>query len=437
MMNPELLRGISATWSLFHILILFIMLYRSRFPQRKTIILTIVGMLPLIVLNVGGLAVLGVDQMGRIMIFSCTLPSLIFFYWISRDKKWRFLFTFCLADTAAYWLLGVTNLLDFYLGGGKCVIMLVSRLLLFPVAEWLAFRYLRRPYIELQDSVSKGWGLFALMSAFYYVLLNMALNQPTAVTSRPEAVPVTVMILVLMPLTYATIFASLYRQLLLYRKQQEELIWKEQNIQLEARLENQQNIRKLKHDMKAHSIALSGLLSAGKIEEAQEYMQNMVNDYERETSQQQFCVNPYLNSIFSHYAQKFERAGVVQKLDLQIGEEDLPFMELCQIISNGLENAWNAVEQLPRGQREVSVQLRYSREYLMIRMKNRCSPELFVEKGSLPPSSRGGSEHGFGLRTIQDAARRLGGEMICYTQEGYFLLDVMIKTDRKEMPLSA
>lgn len=437
MMNPELLRGISATWSLFHILILFIILYRSRFPQRKTIILTIVGMLPLIVLNVGGLAVLGVDQMGRIMIFSCTLPSLIFFYWISRDKKWRFLFTFCLADTAAYWLLGVTNLLDFYLGGGKCVIMLVSRLLLFPVAEWLAFRYLRRPYIELQDSVSKGWGLFALMSAFYYVLLNMALNQPTAVTSRPEAVPVTVMILVLMPLTYATIFASLYRQLLLYRKQQEELIWKEQNIQLEARLENQQNIRKLKHDMKAHSIALSGLLSAGKIEEAQEYMQNMVNDYERETSQQQFCVNPYLNSIFSHYAQKFERAGVVQKLDLQIGEEDLPFMELCQIISNGLENAWNAVEQLPRGQREVSVQLRYSREYLMIRMKNRCSPELFVEKGSLPPSSRGGSEHGFGLRTIQDAARRLGGEMICYTQEGYFLLDVMIKTDRKEMPLSA
>ena len=41
------------------------------------------------------------------------------------------------------------------------------------------------------------------------------------------------------------------------------------------------------------------------------------NDFERETSQQQFCVNPYLNSIFSHYAQKFERAGVVQKLDLQ------------------------------------------------------------------------------------------------------------------------
>lgn len=432
MMNSELLRELSVIWSMFHILILFIMLYRSRFSQRKTVILTFVGMLPLIILNVSGMVVLGVDRMGRILIFTCTIPSLLFFYWISRDKKWGFLFTFCLADTAAYWLLGVTNLLDFYLGGGKCVIMLVSRLLLFPVMEWLAFRYLRKPYIELQDSVSRGWGLFALMSAFYYVLLNMALNQPTVVTNRPEAVPEAVMILFLMPLTYATIFASLYRQLLLYRKQQEELIWKEQSIQLEARLESQQNIRKLKHDMKAHSITLSGLISSGKIEEAQEYMQNMVNDYEQETRQQQFCINPYLNSVFSHYAQKFERAGIKQKLDLQIGEEDLPFMELCQIISNGLENAWKAVEQLPREQREVSVQLRYSREYLMIRMKNRCNAELFVEKGKLPPSSRGGAEHGFGLRTIQEAAKRLGGEMVCYTQEGYFLLDVMIKTDRKD-----
>ena len=108
-------------------------------------------------------------------------------------------------------------------------------------------------------------------------------------------------------------------------------------------------------------------------------------------------------------------------------------MELCQIISNGLENAWNAVEQLPQEQREVSVQLRYSREFLMIRVKNRCSAELCVEKGKLPPSTKGGAEHGFGLYTIQEAAKRLGGEMACYTQEGYFLLDVMIKADRKDV----
>ena len=63
-------RDLSMLWSLSHILILFIMLYRPRFSQKKTVLLTIAGMLPLIILNVLGMAILGADQMGRILIFT-------------------------------------------------------------------------------------------------------------------------------------------------------------------------------------------------------------------------------------------------------------------------------------------------------------------------------------------------------------------------------
>lgn len=423
----EILRQLSMLWSLFHILILFTLLYRSKYNQKKTIILTGAAMGPLIFLNIAGLVLFGMEFMGKIFIFTCTLPSLVFFYLISKDRNWRFLFTFCFADTAAYWVIIVTNLLDFYLGGGKCILMFLSRLAFFPVLEWLAFRYLRKPYLELQDAVSKGWGIFALMSAFYYILLIATANFPTVVTGRPEAMPVMILILILMPLTYATIFASLYRQLLLYRKQQEERIWQEQRQQLEARLESQQRIRKLKHDMKAHTITLSGLLGAGNVEEAQSYMQNMVQDYEEEMSRYQFCVNPYLNTIFSHFAQKFEEIGTELELELKIGGEDLPYMELCQILSNGLENAWDASREISVHERKVSLQMRYNQSYLMIRVKNRCRSDLRVEKGSLPGSTKKGVEHGFGLRTIQDAARRLGGEMLCYTENEYFLTDVMVK----------
>ena len=37
--------------------------------------------------------------------------------------------------------------------------------------------------------------------------------------------------------------------------------------------------------------------------------------------------------------------------------------------------------------------------------------------------------HGFGLPTVRDAAKKLGGDMLCYTQEGNFVLDVMVKSD--------
>lgn len=259
-----ILRDLSMLWSLFHILILFMLLYRSRYPRRKTFLLTGICMGPLILLNVAGLAVYGAEFMGRVFILTCTLPSLLFFWFMSRDKKGRFFFTFCLADTVALWIISVTNIADFYFGGQQYVLMFVGRLVLFPLAEWRAVRRLRKPYMELQEAVAEGWGLFAGMTAFYYVLLAVNANFPEVITKRPQELPAFLLILVLMPMTYATIFTAMYRQLLLHRKRQSERVLQEQKNTLEAQLDNQQSIRKMKHDMKGYTATLSGLLAAGK-----------------------------------------------------------------------------------------------------------------------------------------------------------------------------
>ena len=101
-------------------------------------------------------------------------------------------------------------------------------------------------------------------------------------------------------------------------------------------------------------------------------------------------------------------------------------MELCQILSNGLENACEALKKLEKEKREISVHMRYRREYLLIRIKNRCTDELHVAWGETVPTSKTEPGHGFGLSTIQEAAGRLDGEMFCYTENGYFILDVMV-----------
>ncbi len=417
-------RDLSVLWSLFHILILFMLLYRSRYEKRKTFILTAIAMGPLILLNIVGLLLYGAEVMGKVFILTCTLPSLLFFWFVSKDKKGRFFFTFCLADTVALWIIAVTNILDFYLGGQQYIIMLVGRLVLFPLFEWWAVRYLRKPYLELQESVSDGWGMFAAMTALYYILLAIKSNFPVVITARPKELPSFLLILVLMPMTYATIFAALYRQLLLYRKRQNELILQEQKNMLEEQLDNQQRIRKMKHDMKGHTITLAGLLSAGKTEEAQEYIKGM--EMEMNVLSGQFCSNPFLNAVLIQYSGKLEEMGAECSMNIQIGDEALPYMELCQILSNGLENACDALKGLEEEKREISVQMKYSRNWLLIRIKNRCRNDLCVEKGSIPNTEKKGHDHGFGLSTVQEAAARLGGEMFCYTENGNFILDVMV-----------
>lgn len=423
-MNMTILRDLSVLWSLFHILILFILLYRSRYPRKKTVILTGIFMTPIVALNVAGLALYGTELMGKVFLLTCTLPGLVFFWFLSGDRKGQFFFTYCLADTVSYWIIVITNLADYYFGGEKYILMFIGRLVLFPLLEWAAVRFLRKFYRELQESAARGWGLFAGMTALYYLLLAVMANYPVIITKRPQELLAFLFVLALMPMTYATILAAMFRQLLFFRKQQAERMLLEQKNSLEARLEDQQRIRKMKHDMKGYTATLSGLLAEGKTEEALTYLK--VVAAQMDILPGQFCANPYINAVFVHYAGKLEEMGAEFRNDIQIGEEELPYMELCQILSNGLENACDAVRGLEKEKRRVSVHMRYNRNYLLIRIRNRCRDGLYVERGELPATDKEGADHGFGLAAIREAAKRLDGEIFCYTEDGDFILDVMV-----------
>lgn len=419
-----ILRDLSVLWSLFHILILFILLYRSRYPRKKTYILTVIFMTPLVALTVAGLVLYGIELIGKVFLLTCTLPSFVFFWFMSKDRKGKFLFTFCLADTVSYWIIAATGLVDFYFGGGKYILMFIGRLVLFPLLEWAVIRFLREPYRELQESAARGWGLFAGMTALYYLLLAIMQNYPVMITKRPQELLSFLFVMTLMPMTYATIFTAMYRQLLFFRRQQAERMLLEQKNALEARLESQQRIQKMKHDMKGYTATLSGLLAEGKTEDARTYLK-CVED-ETDALLKPYCPNPYINAVFVHYAGKLEEMGAVFRHDIWIGEEELPYMDLCRILSNGLENACDALKELEEGKREAAVYMKYNKEYLLIRIKNTCRDDLHVEEGTLPTTDKKGGGHGYGLLTVKEAAERLLGDMSCYTKDGMFILDVMV-----------
>ena len=70
--------------------------------------------------------------------------------------------------------------------------------------------------------------------------------------------------------------------------------------------------------------------------------------------------------------------------------------------------------------------MKYNRNYLLIRIKNCCRDDLYVEKGTIPHTDKEGRDHGFGLATVSECAERLDGEMLCYTDNKNFVLDVMV-----------
>ena len=120
-----ILRDISILWCMCHILVLFTLLYRSRYSEKKTFILTGICMGSLALLNLIGVVLFGAETFGQVFLVTCTLPSFFFFWFMSIDRKGQFFFTFCLADTVSCWVMLLTKLLDYYFGGEQYVLMLI------------------------------------------------------------------------------------------------------------------------------------------------------------------------------------------------------------------------------------------------------------------------------------------------------------------------
>ncbi len=421
----ETLRDLSLFWSMAHVTVIFLMVFRSKYEQRKTVILTTACIGSLMALNMVGLAFLGLGVMGKLILFTCSVPSFVFFWFLSRDRNSSYLFTFCLADTLCLWILGATNLLDYYLGGGKFVLMFILRLILFPLGEVVIFKKFRTVYGELQNVIKKGWTSYAGMTVLYYILLLIMSEFPTHINTRPVYFISFALLLILMVFNYLIIFASLHRQYKLYESEKTESVLKEQKQTLETQLENQQFIRKIRHDMRGHTITLQGLLKSGKSAEALKYLENMEQSIK--ASDIRVCANPYINAQLSHYIEKLREIGTELSCDIKIGEEEIPSIHrICNILSNALQNALEELETLPVEDREISLQMKYNKDYLIFRLKNRCREGLLVEKGALPATSKKDMGHGYGLKSIKETAETLGGDMICYTEKNNFVLDVMI-----------
>lgn len=98
------------------------------------------------------------------------------------------------------------------------------------------------------------------------------------------------------------------------------------------------------------------------------------------TLSEQFCSNPYLNEVLAQYSERLEELGVKCKVDIKVAEEELPYRELCKILSNGLDNACETLKESDIENREISVQMKYNRNYLLIRVRNRCRNDLRMER---------------------------------------------------------
>lgn len=193
--------------------------------------------------------------------------------------------------------------------------------------------------------------------------------------------------------------------------------------QVEALEQSQAQAAVYRHDMRHHLNVISSYLSAGQLEQAQEYIRQ-VHAGVNAITPTRWCENELVNLLCSAFAEQARQAGIRLTVNARLPKVlPLSDIELCSLLSNGLENALRAAGQITRGARWVDLYCDVRREKLLIEIKNPYSGTVELEDG-LPAARQAG--HGFGCRSMASIARQKGGLCVFRAEDGVFLLQLAL-----------
>ena len=181
----------------------------------------------------------------------------------------------------------------------------------------------------------------------------------------------------------------------------------------------QQNAASYRHDMRHHFAFLQGLASKEHIEGIKEYLRTAQSDMDAITPTR-FCENETVNLILSAFATKAKQGSILLTVDAKLPNE-LPFSdtELCSLLSNAMENAIHACEQIPDSNKRIIRLRMYSKNNkLCIDIRNIYQTEPVFHQG-LPVSKEQG--HGFGTKSMVHIVEKHSGVFQFSVKDGWFI----------------
>ncbi len=209
------------------------------------------------------------------------------------------------------------------------------------------------------------------------------------------------------------------------------LLQQQSEMQLEVYSDLQQryqNSMRTIHDAKRHVRALESLIQSDHLAEAQQYKESLFQKLnELQPSIQ--CDNPLLSAILNHVFLKAEQRHITLKMDLQ-GEEQLSMLagvDLTTIASNLLDNAVDAVSELPEEQRYIHFAVAFQMGEIMIHVENPTKNDLKREGNTIVSTKEG--HLGLGLKNVEMVVEKYKGNFKTYVEDGNFVVAITIPTE--------
>lgn len=178
----------------------------------------------------------------------------------------------------------------------------------------------------------------------------------------------------------------------------------------------------LRHDMRLLLSNLALSIEQNDKENSLKMISGFVAQIES-TSLHRYCKNDTVNYILTNFETKCRDSAISFSATVEIEEITVDEILFSSIISNALDNAFNAQVGIPEEKRQIKIMLKDSDGKLLLSVKNPfLEKPVFID--NLPISNKKG--HGYGTQSIRYLTERLGGKCQFLTQDDFFILRVVL-----------
>ncbi len=163
-----------------------------------------------------------------------------------------------------------------------------------------------------------------------------------------------------------------------------------------------EEMRRFRHDYKNMLSGLKVLIDSGEYKRASEYLSSIATRFDGMSKKSvSYSDNMLADAVLQNLARRCESAGVTFSGSLSISKEiPLGDPELCTVLSNLADNAFEAVQKVPEGERFITFSGSRRVKWLTITVENSYDGVLFTDRGSIVTRKEDRVMHGLGLKSI-------------------------------------
>lgn len=184
-------------------------------------------------------------------------------------------------------------------------------------------------------------------------------------------------------------------------------------------------MRGWRHDYRNHIQTMKAYAAAGDLDAIRAYLDALdtdLNTVDTVIKTGNAMADAILNSKISLANAK----GIPVEADAHIPVAlNISEIDLCVILGNLFDNAIEASQSLPDGQRMIRVYMDMKNTQLYISFTNLAAGKKKAKVGGLFPTSKGDG-HGFGLVRIDAIVERMGGYLTRNSEDGAFTTEILL-----------